>query len=206
MAYTTLRITESGVVLLDAHTARFTLAGREAERAFLDFARTAKQGIWSVHWKEGRLVTSRREASLLFDGIPVRYEVSPFVDAVGPHPKPASPSPYDAVRTRGIATLLTSDDGNGIYESCTAAVVGWDGKTLLLPRPESPRVASTSEAAIRKHLDVRTDALPVHSEMPIALVNAVAGVVRVEATGRDPFPETASEVIRKVFEEETGRP
>lgn len=205
MAYTTLRITEDGVVLHDAHLARFSRVGAEAEKAFRTFVHEAGPGIWSVRWEDGNLTTTRREASSLRDGIPVRFAVSPFAARSGAHPKPASPNPYDEVRLRGVATLLTSTDGREILESCTAAVVGWDGEKPVLPPEDRPRVASTSESVVRQHVEVKSAPLMVDSTMPIALVNAVAGVVRIDLPDRAPFPDEAVALIRQAFAKETAR-
>lgn len=168
--YTTLRVTEAGVLLYAAHRARL---GAEAHDAFDHFAATAAPGIYSLSASAGQLDVTPRAASRLSDGIVTRRRPSPLAPGQGPRPKQGSPSPYDEIRVAGVATLLTDAEGVELYESCSAAVLAWDGKTLVAAPDDRSRVASTAEAAILARVPFRRAPLLLEAGWPIVLVNAV---------------------------------
>lgn len=192
MSYTALRVTESGVVLFDAHRRRL---GPAYAAAFDAFAAEAAPGIYGLRGTDGRLEATRRERSRLFEGIPVRFLPSPIAERVGPQVKTPSPSPWDAVRQDGVATLLTSPDGAELYESCTAGVLAWDGGTLVAPPDEAPRIASVTEAfLLGRHAHRRT---PIRRDAgwALVLVNAVAGAC-VPSLDAPPFPTGVLSALR----------
>ena len=191
MPYTLLKVTESGVVLLEYHLRRLGLSDgeRTARKVFAHFLREAPAGVWAVRVVAfDGIEATRRPGSRLFDGMPTRLAPSPIASHAGTIPKPASPSPFDAVRLPGVATLLTSPNGREIYEACSASVIGWDGAQLVCVPSDRPRVWSTTEAAIREHLQVREGPIGVES-MPILLVNAVKGTCAVAGPSSLSFPE-----------------
>lgn len=205
MSYTALRVTEEGVVLYEEHARRFAPAGERIAAQFQAFAASAKPGIYTLGVVDGALVATLRAASRLFDGMPVRFVVSPFASLRGRFPKPAPPNPYNDVRLDGVSTLLTSEDGREIYESCAAAIVGWDGRKLLLPPDDRPRVASVVENALRAGANVEEAPILRDSALPLALVNAVKGVCLVDVPGHPPFPVLARETIEVVLRGRTTR-
>jgi hypothetical protein len=205
MRYTTLRVTEAGVVLYDGHVERLRPEGTEALAAFARFARAARPGVYAITADGPRLRIEPRGTSTLAADMPVRFAVSPFAAQHGEFPKPGPPSPYDAVRSPGVATLLTSSDGGEIYESCVAAVVGWDGRAFVCAPEDRPRVASVAEAALRAGAPCRRAPLGAADPLPIVLLNAVAGPCTV-ATGRPPLPPLAVEFLRQVVEGSARRP
>ena len=81
-----------------------------------------------------------------------------------------------------------------------AAVIAWDGASLVVPPADRPRVASVAEAAIRATLPVREAPLASRGGWGLALVNAVAGVCR-PALGPDraPFPEDVAARIEALL-------
>ncbi len=188
MSYTLLRVTEAGVVLFAAHRARFEPLGARVTAQFDRFAAEATPGVYALRAAAEQLAIEPRDGSRLFDGMPVRWAPSPFLGRRGRFPKPASPSAYDRCRQAGLCTLLTSEDGAEIYESCSAAVVGWDGTRLLLVPEDRPRVDSTAESALRESGGIATCALMRHSSLPLALVNAVAMVCLPSIDERPVFP------------------
>ncbi|HPC83551.1 MAG TPA: chorismate-binding protein [Thermoanaerobaculaceae bacterium] len=209
--YTLLRVTRRGVVLLDFHLRRLGAdvpgPGREALLAFLA---SARPGVWAV-WLEGGAVRAKqRPGSRLADGMPVCVLPSPLSPGAGLIRKPPSPGPYDAVRTHGVVTLLTSPDRCEIWEACSAAVLGWDGAHLVVPPPDRPRVWSAAEAAVREHFPVVEAPLPLASSMPLLLVNAVKGTCAPELPGRAFFPADARDRVERLLESLTrgvpGRP
>jgi hypothetical protein len=205
MTYTALRVVEAGVVLYEHHEHRLAPAGVAVLDAYREFARTAAPGVYSLHVVEGALRITPRGESRLTDGMPVRYAVSPIAQLRGPLPKVVSPNGYDAVRVPGVATLLTSADGAEIYESCVAAVVAWNGRRLVLPPNDRPRVASVAEAALGAAADVIEAPLMTVSRWPLALVNAVKGLCLPMIEGRDPFPTLPRETITQLFVARTRR-
>ena len=205
MRYTTLRVSEAGVVLHDFHVERLAPEGPQALAAFARFAREAAPGAYSLRVAGGKLRAERRAGTALAPGMPVRFAVSPFAGGRGRFPKPEPPSPYDAVRLPGVATLLTSADGAEIYESCAAAVLGWDGGRFVCAPDDRPRVASVAEAAVRAALPTVRAPLLVAGALPLVLVNALAGACPVDA-GRAEFPRDALDRLERLVEASARRP
>ncbi len=206
MPYTLLRVTERGVVLFDYHVRRLGLEAESPSRgAFFRFARDAAPGVWAVWSEEGGIRAEPRAGSRLHDGMPARFVRSPVLDLAGPLPKPASPGPYDAVRLDGVATLLTSADGQEILESCAAAVVAWDGLDIACVPLDRPRVWSTAEAAIRDHLHAHETPIPASSDA-LLLVNAVKGTCVLAEPRSRAFPVEARRRVEALFEDLTRRP
>ncbi len=205
MRYTTLRVTRVGIVLHDFHARRLAPEGPGALTAFARFAREAAPGVYALRVSGAALTAEPRAGSALAEGMPVRLAVSPCATGRGPFPKPAPPGPYDAVRQAGVATLLTSADGAEIYESCVAAVLGWDGARFVCVPDGRPRVASVAEAAVRAGLPWVAAPLRVEDAMPLVLLNAVAGPCTV-ATGRPSLPAAALDALRQVMKRSTRRP
>ena len=158
LRYTTLRVTEAGVVLYAAHRERL---GSDTQLAFDRFAATATPGVYAVSAEGGVLDVVRRAGSRLFDGIPTRHLPSPLAPGRGALAKPAPPCPYDAVRTQGCATLLTDESGAEILESCSAAVLTWDGR-------RAPRLVKDAAALILVNA-VALTCLPQGSTFPSAV-------------------------------------
>jgi hypothetical protein len=184
--YTVLRVTDGSTIpLLKRHAARL---GGEALGALQHFrSLVVEPGIFRVSWDGRQLTTLHLPKSRLSEGMPVRALPSPF-SGVSRFPKPAPPSPYDAVRMDGVATLLTSPDGAELYESCSATVVAWDGASLVLPPLEVPAVASLAEAAIDAHEPVVRRPVPATGDWPLLLVNAVVRTCAPSVPGRHAFP------------------
>lgn len=168
--YTTIRVTDAGVILYAAHRSRL---GPEAERAFDRFSARATPGVYALTARDGGLDIVRRGGSRLFDGIPTRRLPSPLAPGQGPRPKEPSPSPYDAVRAQGIATILTDASGAEVLESCSAAVLAWDGQSLVAAPEDRSRVASTAEGVILSQLPFHRAPLLLDVGWPMLLVNAV---------------------------------
>jgi hypothetical protein len=137
--------------------------------------------------------------------MPVRRLVSPFAARRGAFPKPGPPNAYDAVRLPGVATLLTSSDGSEIFESCVAAVLGWDGARFVCVPEDRPRVASVAEAAVRAALPWVRAPLRVAERLPLVLLNAVAGPCSVR-TGRPPVPADVMQLLKRLLQRSTRRP
>ena len=208
MPYTTLRVTERGVVLFDLHARRLAAAGAAAQIALQRFAASATPGVYAI-WAEAReFRVEARPGSRLVDGMPVRFLPSPFAEPRGswrgPFAKPASPCAYDALRTAGIATLLTSHDGAEIFESCSAAVLGWDGSRFLCVPRDRPRVESTAETAVREHLATLEMSLRADEAIPLVLVNAVKGPCTVAVPGRAPVPDEVIQQLEALFSRLVG--
>jgi hypothetical protein len=211
VAYTLLQVTEGGIVLRDYHLRRLAItspgAGGDPGAGLAPFARFAEgaaPGAWAV-WREGAaLRAERRPATRLFDGMRARLATSPLAGRAGPIPKPAPPSVYEEVRLPGVATLLTSLDGEEIYEACAAGVLGWDGKRVVCVPGDRPRVLSTAEAAVREHLPVVEAPIAARSRMPVLLVNALKGACAVDLPGREVFPARARSEIERLFRALTG--
>jgi hypothetical protein len=204
MRYTTLRVSEAGVVLYAGHVERLRPEGPGALAAFDRFAREARPGVYAVTAEGAALRVERRAGSALTDGMPVRFAVSPVAGKRGVFPKPAPPSPYDAVRAPGVATLLTSPDGAEIYESCIAAAVGWDGARFVCVPEDRPRVDAIAEAAVRAAAPCARAPIFVRGDLPLVLLNAVAGPWAV-AAGRPPFPPAALALLREILESSARR-
>ncbi len=206
MPYTLLRVTERGVVLFDYHVRRLALENDSAaHEAFLRFAREAAPGVWSVWSGPVGIRTEPRAGSRLRDGMPARLVPSPVLDRAGVLAKSGPPSPYDAVRLEGVATLLTSAGGQEILESCSAAVVAWVGERLVCAPRDRPRVWSTAEAAIRDRLEPHEAPIPASSDA-LLLVNAVKGTCALAGPLSRAFPVEARSHIEALFEDLTTRP
>lgn len=195
--YTALRVLEPGRVrLLDGHARRLGSGSREA---LVHFAATAQPGVYRVLWDGARLGATLRGPSRLVEGMRTRLAVSPFAGQQGRFPKPGPPSPYDAVRVEGVATLLTDAAGEELYESCAASLVAWDGRGFVITPEASPAVASVAEAEVLRALEVRRARLAVQGGWPLVLINAVAGVVGVQVPGRAAFPAEARAQLEAVL-------
>lgn len=205
MSYTVLRVVDAGIPLYDEHERRFLRSGPAAASAFQAFATRATTGIYRLTWTHGHLDVERRETVSLFDGIPVRYVPSPLRAAAGLVGKTPAPNEYAPLRIPGIATLLTSPDGEEIYESCTASVVEWDDG-FIAPPNDRPRLLSTTLSALMNALPMRTAAIQRGSALPLALINAVTGLVAPEVRGRSPLPAQARVEFDRVWTASTRRP
>jgi hypothetical protein len=205
VSWTVLRVVDTGVVLRDLHARRFSGLGSRIELDFQRFCADATPGVYSLGVKENALVATRRDGSRLSDGMPTRFAVSPLAGHAGLVAKPPPEGIYAAVRAPGVCTLLTDPPRRELLEACSAAVVGWDGARFVLPPADRPRVDSTSEAAIRAHLPFVERTLSLDAAEPLAVANAVAGLVRVDVTGREPIPERARALLAAVFEALTSR-
>jgi hypothetical protein len=197
--YTTLRVTGGGILLWRLHLRRLAPRDQGEREAVERFASAAEPGVYSVWLEDGRLGVERRPGSRLRDGIPTRVVVSPVAGLPGPLPKPRPPCVYDGVRMAGVATLLTSADGTEFLEGCAAAVVGWDGHSLVVVPEDRPRVVSLAETAVRAHLSPVCRRLPVDDGMPLLLVNAVRPTCQPHVPGRPPFPVAAREAVERVL-------
>ena len=205
MACTALKVTEAGVVLFAQHRDRLAKAGGWAREALARFALVAQPGCYTLTAAEGELRVEVRPDSRLVDGMPVRTARSPVAGGREPIPKPPRPSSYDPLRVPGLVTLLTSADGTEILEACSSAVVGWDGRSLVFPPLDRPRVWSTSEQAIRAHLPFREAPLAASGGLALLLVNAIKGTCTIQVPGRPPFPQEVRAGIDAVFIAETAR-
>lgn len=201
MRYTLLRLTDRGIVLCAYHERRLGLgAGGAARDAFRRFADASEPGVWAVHLGEaGDSLAERRAGTRLHEGMAIRFAPSPVADRAGPLPKPSSPSPYDAVREDGVATLLTSPDGAEIYEACSAAVLGWDGGRIVCVPAGRPRVWSTAEHAVREHMAVVEAPILTASAAPLLLVNAVKGTSVIADRARAEYPPDVRAGIERLF-------
>ncbi|MCU0699373.1 MAG: hypothetical protein MUC96_22950 [Myxococcaceae bacterium] len=186
--YTVLRVLAGGrLPLRRLHAERL---GPGADEALVHFARTASPGLYRATWSGSALTATPRGPSRLREGQPGRFVPSPFIGTVGRFPKPAPPSPYDAVRVEGVVSLLTSADGHELYEACVAGLVAWDGGFVLSPE-NVPAVASVAERAIVERLAPRRATLRAESSWPLLLVNAAVGTCAPALPGRLPFPAEA---------------
>ncbi len=187
--YTVFRVLDGGQLpLRRLHAERL---GAGATEALASFARAASPGLYRATWNGANFTATARGPSRLREGLPSRYVPSPFIGAVGRFPKPAPPSAYDAVRLEGVVSLLTSADGQAVYEACVAGLVAWDGEGLVLPPEDVPAVASVAERAVVEHLTPRRAPLRVASDWPLLLVNAAVGTCAPLVPGRRPFPADA---------------
>jgi hypothetical protein len=203
--YTTLRVTGAGVVLYEGHARRLAPEGGAARSRFDRFAATASPGVYALLDDGAALEVRPRGGSALADGMPARVVPSPVAGRGGPIAKPAPPSPYDAVRRSGVATLLASPDGGELWESCVAALLAYDGARLVVVPGDRPRVASVAEAAIRATMHCAEAPIDAGGALPLLLVNAVASC-RPAIAGRDPFPEELARAIADLIEGTAGRP
>lgn len=190
--YTTLLVMDAGVLLFEAHRARL---GAAAAPAFDAWAATAAPGAYVLQvGPGGGLTATPRGPSRLFDGMPLRWRPSPLPPGLGLQPKAPSPGPYDAVRSPGVATLLTDPGGTEVWESCTASVLAWDGARLVAVPPDVTRVDSTAEREVLRRLAARRAPVRVEAHWPLLLLNAVV------ATCAPRGPEFPLQVRRQVEE------
>jgi hypothetical protein len=137
--------------------------------------------------------------------MPCRVLRSPVADRGGPFPKPPPPGPYAAVRERGVATLLASPSGDELWESCVAALVGWDGAGIVLVPEDRPRVASVAEATLAAAFPHRRGPIAARGDTALLLANAVA-TCRPAAPGRAVFPDDVARELSRVIEATARRP
>ena len=199
MSFTSLKINDEGVLLFALHEQRFRNAGEEAVSAYHQFAAIAEPGTYALKWDNNTMIVAPRGESLLFDGMPVRYRVSPLVDIKNRISKTAQPNIYTNLREPGITTLLTSADGTEIYESCMASVIAWNGKQIVMVPADRPGVRSTMEELLKQMPGVVEEPILVASDYPIALVNAVKCTCTLYIEGREPFPVEQLEKIREFY-------
>lgn len=205
MAYTFLRVTEAGVVLWEYHLRRMALEpGSRAHESFLEFGRTALPGAYAAWVEDGKLRIEQRPGSRLFDAIRARWLPSPIAGQTGAHPKDRQSASYASVRADKVATLLTSEDGSELYESCSAALLGWDHGLVCVPS-DRPRVWSTAETAVREHLSPREAALSSRT-LPLLLINAVKGTCSLAPEDVPAFPTEARATVDALFAKLTSRP
>ncbi|MFO0599980.1 MAG: hypothetical protein U0228_32015 [Myxococcaceae bacterium] len=184
--YTVLRLTEaSAIPLFEQHVRRLGEPVRAELRAF---ASKAGAGVYRLWWDGRQLETLRLPGTALREGMPTRFAISPFAARHGRFSKPAPPSDYDSVRLDGVATLLTDLTGAVLLESCRASLLAWDGAGLVLPPEDQPAVASVSELEVARKFPHRRAVLPVKSDWPLLLLNAVEGTCGITVEGRAAFP------------------
>jgi hypothetical protein len=203
--YTALLVTDRGVVLYAQHLARLAPEGPAVLAAYQQFAQTAAPGAYALRADNDRLTVTPRPPSALFDGMPSRFLISPFSNQASSFPKPAPPSLYDAVRLRGVATLLTSPDGDELYEESFSSVIAWNGQRLITPPEDRPAVRSSALDALLEAGILGHQALAINSNQPLALVNAVAGIVVPDVSGRDAFPAEIKERVARIFDRTCAR-
>ena len=189
-AYTTLLVTDAGVVLYEAHArrlapdggaarARGSTASRRRRRPARTRSSTTARGSTSGRAPAPRCATACRPAS----------SRRRSRGAAGAIPKPPPPGPYAALRAPGVATLLASPDGAELWEACVAAVVSWDGARLVLVPEDRPRVASVAEAAVRAGFPHAVGADRGRRRRAAPARERAEGTCTVAAPGRAPFPE-----------------
>jgi hypothetical protein len=197
--YTALLVTDGGVVLYAQHLARLAPEGPAVIAAYQQFARTASPGVYALRAENDQLTVAPRPPSALFDGMPSRFLISPFSNRAHIFPKPTPPSLYDSVRLRGVATLLTSPDGDELYEESFSSIVVWDGARLITPPEDRPAVKSCALDALSEAGILGRKSLAANSNQPLALVNAVAGIVVPDLPGRGPFPSEIKARVAEIF-------
>ena len=199
MSFTTLRVIDKGVLLYKQHEERFRNDGEQALQAYRKFAASAAPGIYNLWYHNQALIIKKREKSRLFDNMPVRYCVSPIANLNRRIEKPAMPEVYGSVIKPGVATLLTSADGTEIFESCSAAVITWSGKNIIMAANNKPAVKSTMEELIKGHGYIIYEPILVNSDYPILLLNAIKCTCTVSIPGRYPFPQGQIEKIQHLY-------
>jgi hypothetical protein len=204
MSFTTLRVNENGLLLYAQHEARFRNSGEAAIKAYKQFAIHAKPGIYNLFWDGISLLVKERAESTLFDGMPVRFMISPIANLKSRIDKPMPPSIYSNLIEPTISTLLTSSDSKEIYESCRASIIAWNGKNIIRVPDDRPAVKSTMEALLRE-LGVVEEPILCDSNYPLALVNAVKCTCTISVEGRKEFPPEQLEKIRKFYLATTSR-
>lgn len=200
MSYTVLRVIDSGVVLFAEHARRLSADKGKALEAFRAFAQSVAPGVYRVDWRDGTLHHTLHEGEAPQANQPVRFVVSPFAGAVGLIPKPGPPNAYEAVRVPGVTTLLTSADGGELLESCSAALVGWNGEAFVLPPDDRPHVDSTSVRALRRLFPTVCAPLLKEGWLPLFVMNAVRGPMALELPGHESIPYAVLKSLERVFE------
>ena len=184
--YSALRVLEGGhVPLLDLHVARL---GTEVDGLLRARLAGASPGAYRVWWDGTTLEVSPRPPSRLREGMPTRRHVSPFIGVRGRFQKPGPGSAYEPLRVEGMATLLTDAADTELYETDAAALIGWDGARFVLVPEDRPGVDSVAERAVQRALNPLRAVLAVDADLPVLLINAVAGSCAVELPRRPPFP------------------
>lgn len=196
-AYTTLRVSSRGVVLFEDHAERL---GPLVRSQFEHFAASATEGIYSLRADGPTLSIEPRAGTRLTAEADVREAVSPVLERKGAFAKPAPPSAYDAVRSLGVMTLLTSSAGDEIFESCLASVMAWDGESLVLVPTNRPRVMSVAESFVARDFPHRRAPIRTDGNWGLLLINAVAAVVPAWLPGRKPFPTQLLAEIKAAIE------
>ncbi len=191
-AYTTLRVNTRGVVLFEAHAERL---GPLVRSDFEQFAASANEGVYSLRADGSTLSIQPRSGTRLTADADVREAVSPMLEHKGAFAKPAPPSAYDSVRSLGIMTLLTSAEGDEIFESCLASVMAWDGQSLVLVPSNRPRVMSVAERFVARDFPHRRAPIRTDGDWGLLLINAVAAVVPAWLPGRKRF---SSELLAQI--------
>lgn len=184
--YTVLRKTADGVPLRSLHRARFS-ASPEAERAFEEAVEALPEGLHALQYAENTVQVRTLAGSRLAAVEHVQFAPTPL-PGTGAIAKPAPPCLYDAFRSGPVLTVFVHGAGE-LCEADCAAVVGWDGLSLVVPPDEAPRVASVAETAILEAFygRVRRGALLRDGAEALAFVNA-AGACTLPIAGRAPFP------------------
>lgn len=181
--YTVLRVTAPGIVPLQRrHIERL---GHDCADAFATFAKGASAGIYRVWWDGASIAFESVPTSRLSEGMPVRFITSPFAGSVGAFRK--RPAGYETVRVPGVASLLTDASGALLHESCSASIVAWDGRSVVLVPDSTPRVASVAEAALAANEPVRRAPIETTGDWPLLLCNAVVGTCAI-SSARPVFP------------------
>jgi hypothetical protein len=199
MSFTTLKVDDNGVLLYVLHEERFRMAGDAAVAAYRQFAAGAASGNYNLYWDNKNLLIKARGESRLVDGMPVRYRVSPIANLKNRIDKPAPPSIYSDLVESGLSTMLTSADGNEMFESCSAAVIAWNGKNIIRVPDDRPAVRSTMEGLLKIIPGVIEEPILKDSTYPIALVNALKCVCTLAVEGRDAFPVEQLDKIREFY-------
>lgn len=195
MSFTTLRVCARGVIFFEEHAHRLGPAYRSA---FRRFAHNAAEGIYALRGVGGdELAVERRDGSrLLQPALEVKTAISPMLNHNAPFAKPPSPSPYDAVRSKTTVTLLTDAKGDEIYEACIAAVMAWDGDSLVLVPEDRPRVLSVAEAFVARNFSHRRAAIHAAGDWGLLLINAAGELAPASVPNRRVFDPLLLEKLR----------
>jgi branched-subunit amino acid aminotransferase/4-amino-4-deoxychorismate lyase len=203
--FETMRVRGGALPLLDAHAVRLR-RGAEAvglpavpDHVWGEAAERARTGgdrilrlAWSVagaRWNERPLdepATWRvRTVAEPHPGYPVKTEDRAAFDRA-----------LAAAREAGADEPLLSTPTGTVVEGARFAVVWVDGDDLCCPDPDLgglPSVGLARLLAVAEELRVRTQAAwvaaPALLGQPVGLVNAVRGLVRVEAMDERPVPK-----------------
>jgi hypothetical protein len=185
--YTVLRKTADGVPLRSLHRARFSGAD-EAARTFDEAVDALPEGLHALCYVENALQVRALAGSRLASVERVQFAPTPL-PGTGAIAKPAPPCVYDDYRRGPVLTVFFDASMSTLCEADCAAVVGWDGLSLVVPPDETPRVASVAETAILEAFfrRVRRGPLVRDGAEALAFVNA-AGACTLPIAGRAPFP------------------